>query len=178
MITFVTAAGALSSKFGAQRVIRRFGFRTVLIYGALTSSLFIAVNGFFTPDTPQWLIMFFLLIGGVIRSVCFTSINAMVFSDIDEEDSSQATAINSVAQQISLATGVAVAGAILDIAGNFHSGGISLGDFHIAFFIVAIISGLSTFTFFRLPKDAGEEVSGHRHYGAAPLPAPAEAVKP
>lgn len=161
MITFVTAIGALSSKFGVQRVFKRFGFRNVLGIGALVSSLFIAVNGLFNPDTPQWLIMVCLLIGGVIRSTCFTGLNALVFSDIDEADSSQATAINSVAQQISLATGVAVAGAVLDIAGQFHGGGISLGDFHIAFFVVALISVLSTFTFFRLPQDAGAEVSGH-----------------
>jgi hypothetical protein len=91
----------------------------------------------------------------------------MVFSDIEEEDSSQATAINAVAQQISLAMGVAVAGGILDLCEHFHGGGIQLSDFHIAFFVVAIISALSTFTFFRLPADAGEEVSGHSH-GAAP----------
>jgi len=162
MITFVTAIGALSSKFGVQRVFKRFGFRNVLGIGALVSSLFIAVNGLFNPDTPQWLIMGCLLIGGVIRSTCFTGLNALVFSDIDEADSSQATAINSVAQQISLATGVAVAGAVLDIAGQFHGKGITLGDFHIAFFVVALISVLSTFTFFRLPQDAGAEVSGHR----------------
>jgi MFS family permease len=142
-------------------VFKRYGFRNVLCVGALISSVFIGVNGLFTPDTPEWIIMACLLVGGIIRSTCFTGMNAMVFSDIDEADSSQATAINSVAQQISLATGVAVAGAVLDIAGQFHSGGISLSDFHIAFFVVAIISVLSTFTFFRLPQDAGAEVSGH-----------------
>ena len=161
MITFVTAVGALSSKFGAQRIFRRFGFRNVLGTGALISSVFIAVNGFFMPSTPQWIIMVCLLIGGVARSVCFTGVNAMVFADIDESDSSQATAINAVAQQISLATGVAVAGAILDISSTFHGNQLALSDFHIAFFLVAIISALSTFTFFRLPQDAGSTVSGH-----------------
>jgi len=162
MITFVAAIGALSSKFGAQRLFKRHGFRNILGVGALISSLFIAVNGLFNPDTPQWLIMACLLVGGLIRSTCFTGLNALVFSDIDEADSSQATAINSVAQQISLATGVAVACAVLDIAAQFHGGAIRLGDFHIAFFVVALISVLSTFTFFRLPQDAGAEVSGHR----------------
>ncbi len=161
MITFVTAIGALSSKFGAQRVFQRYGFRNVLGAGVLISSIFIGVNGFFTPQTPEWLIMGCLLVGGIIRSTCFTGVNAMVFADIDEADSSQATAINSVGQQISLATGVAVAGAILDVSSNLHGGTLELEDFHIAFFIVAIISALATFTFFRLPQDAGSEVSGH-----------------
>jgi EmrB/QacA subfamily drug resistance transporter len=161
LITFVSAIGALSSKFGAQSVFKRYGFRNVLGTGVLVSSLFIAVNGFFTPETPQWIIMGCLLVGGLIRSTCFTGVNAMVFADIDEADSSQATAINSVAQQISLATGVAVAGGILDLSSLFHGGTIALSDFHIAFFIVAIVSALSSFTFFRLPQDAGAAVSGH-----------------
>ena len=166
LITFVTAVGAFSSKFGAQRVFQRYGFRSVLGLGTLISSIFIGVNGFFTPTTPQWVIMACLLVGGIIRSTCFTGVNAMVFADIEEADTSQATAINSVAQQISLATGVAVAGAILDISSNMHGGNLSLSDFHIAFFIVAIVSALSSFTFFRLPQDAGAEVSGH-HGGPA-----------
>lgn len=163
MVTFVSAVGALSSKFGAQRVFRRFGFRGVLAGGTLVASIFLAINGLFTPGTPQWLIMICLLIGGLIRSICFTGINAMVFSDIDEADSSQATAINSVSQQISLAMGVAVAGGILDIAASFSGGRLQLSDFHLAFFIVAGISVLSTLTFARLPHDAGAEVSGHHH---------------
>jgi EmrB/QacA subfamily drug resistance transporter len=161
LITFIGAFGAMSSKFGAQRIFKMFGFRRVLAAGALISSVFIAVNGLFTSSTPEWIIMGCLLVGGVVRSTLFTGVNAMVFADIDEADSGQATAINAVAQQLSLATGVAVAGAILDISGLFHGGDLSLGDFHIAFLVVAIISGLSTLTFFRLPGDAGAEVSGH-----------------
>ena len=69
--------------------------------------------------------MGFLLVGGVLRSICFTGVNAMVFSDIDDADSGQATAINAVAQQVSLATGVALAGGVLDIAGRLHGGGFS-----------------------------------------------------
>jgi EmrB/QacA subfamily drug resistance transporter len=161
MVTFVSAVGALSSKFGAQRVFRRYGFRGVLAAGTLISAIFIAINGLFTPTTPQWIIMGCLLVSGVIRSTCFTGINAMVFSDIDEADSSQATAINSVSQQISLALGVAVAGGLLDLFSNFSGGHIELIDFHIAFFVVAGISALSSLTFARLPHDAGAEVSGH-----------------
>ncbi len=162
MITFVTAVGALSSKFIAQWVFRSFGFRNVLALGALLGAVFIAANAFFTPETPQIVIMAFLLMGGVLRSVCFTGVNAMVFSDIDEEDSGQATAINSVFQQISLATGVALAGGILDVSARFHGGAITLADFHVAFLVVATVAGLATITFFRLPADAGAAVSGHR----------------
>ncbi|MFO1207973.1 MAG: MFS transporter [Amaricoccus sp.] len=167
LVTFIAAVGAFSSKFLAQRVFRSLGFRTVLTFGALVSSLFIAVNALFTPTTPVMLIMTCLLLGGVLRSICFTGINAMVFSDIEDRDSSQATAINSVAQQISLATGVALAGGVLDLAGRLHGGGIELRDFHLAFLVVAAVAAVSTLTFLRLPPDAGAAVSGHRRRAPA-----------
>jgi fucose permease len=167
LVTFVAAVGAFSSKFIAQVVYRSFGFRNVLALGALLSSGFIAVNAAFTPSTPELLIMAALLTGGVLRSICFTGVNAMVFSDIDPPDMSQATAINAVAQQISLATGVALAGGVLDMAGRLHGGGLALGDFHTAFLVVAAVAGLSTITFLRLPPDAGAAVSGHRRRPAA-----------
>jgi EmrB/QacA subfamily drug resistance transporter len=162
LVTFVAAVGALSAKFLAQGVFRTFGFRNVLGMGALLSAGFVAVNALFTPATPIVLIMVFLLFGGVLRSLCFTGVNALVFADVEAADASQATAINSVAQQISLATGVALAGGILDIAGRFHGQGILLGDFHVAFLVVAAVSALSTLAFVGLPPDAGAAVSGHR----------------
>lgn len=162
LVTFIGAVGALSSKFAAQSVFRTLGFRTVLAAGVLVSALVTATCGVFTPATPVMLIMSILLFGGVVRSICFTGVNAMVFADVEDDDSAQATAINAVAQQISLATGVAVAGAVLDIAGRVHGGALRLVDFHAAFFIVAGVSALASLAFLRLPRDAGAAVSGHR----------------
>jgi EmrB/QacA subfamily drug resistance transporter len=167
LLTFVAAVGALASKFIAARVFATFGFRNALGTTALVGSAMTAVYGTFAPATPAVAIMALLLLGGVLRSVTFTGINAMVFSDVDDADSAQATAINSVFQQISLATGVAVAGAVLDLSGRASGAGLSLADFHVAFYVVATISALSTLVFFALPQDAGAAVSGYRRKPAA-----------
>ena len=37
---------------------------------------------------------------------------------------------------------------------------LTVTDFSIAFFVVALVSGVSVFTYLRLPADAGAEVSG------------------
>lgn len=162
MVTFVGAIGALISKFMANRIYAAFGFRWVLASGTLLSAGLMALNGFFYPGVPIAYIMAALLVGGVLRSNTFTGINAMVFSDVDEADSSQATAINSVAQQISRALGVAIAGAILDASSLLHGGALTIEDFHLAFFIVGALAATSFITFFRLPSDAGAQVTGHR----------------
>ncbi len=162
MLTFVAAIGALASKFVAQWLFQTFGFRNALTATALAGAASTALYGTFTPATPSLVIMGLLLIGGVLRSATFTGVNAMVFSDVDDADSAQATAINSVFQQISLATGVAVAGAVLDLSGRAGGTSLAVGDFHLAFFVVSAISALATVVFFSLSPDAGSATSGHR----------------
>ena len=165
MITFVSAIGAMGMKLATAWVFRIAGFRKVLIFGSLISAASVGVNGFFTPETPYALILVVLLVGGFLRSMFFTGINALTYAEISPADTSKATPIAAVGQQLSIALGVAVAGGILETSTHFHGGGLTLGDFHIAFFIVAGISALAAIWFVRLAPDAGSAVSGH---GGAP----------
>jgi EmrB/QacA subfamily drug resistance transporter len=169
MITFVSTIGAIISKFFAERVYALFGFRTVLSLGVGFGAVFFILNGFFTPATPVWVIMGALLVGGVLRSMTFTGFNALAYSDVEEADMSQATSINAVMQQLTQAFGIALAGAILEIATLSHGGPVQLADFHISFWIVGGISALATFTFLRLAPDAGAQVSGHARYAGVPV---------
>ena len=161
-ITFISAIGAIMSKFIAERVFARFGFPRVLGFTALFGALLIAAQGLFSSDTPVPVMMAILLAGGILRSVFFTGSNALGYADVDDEEASQATAIVAVAQQLSVAFGVAVAGAILEISTRLHGGELTLVDFQIAFFVVGGLSALAGAIYVRLPADAGSNVSGHR----------------
>jgi len=68
-------------------------------------------------------------------------VNALVFADIDDEKTSQATSLNAVCQQLSVAAGVAVAGGVLSLAAG-SDGHLTLSDFHIAWFVVAALAAL------------------------------------
>jgi len=162
MITFVSAIGAMSSKFIAEKTFARFGFKRVLGLTVVLGSISTASYGLFTPDVPIWLLMIALVLGGLLRSMFFTGTNALSYADISDTEASQATAINAVAQQLSIALGVAAAGAILEISGATSGGELGLDDFHLAFFAVAIISAVGVIQFIRLPANAGQDVSGHR----------------
>jgi EmrB/QacA subfamily drug resistance transporter len=161
MITASSALGALVMKAGAGTLIRRFGFRKLLLVNCSISVVFMAVNALFTPGTPVVVIMVILVVAGFLRSLQFTSMNAMAYSDIEKQDMSGASALFTVAQQLSLAAGVALAALILD-ASVWMRGGHSLTpvDFSTALLLVALISGLSITQFLRLPVDAGEAISG------------------
>lgn len=161
-ITFVAALGAILSKFTAERIFARLGFPRVLGFAAVFGGLLIGAQGLFTAETSVPVMMIVLILGGVLRSIFFTGTNAIGYADISDEEASQATAIVAVSQQLSIAFGVAVAGAILEISSTIGGGHLTLFDFQIAFFAVGGLSALAGLIYFRLPADAGNNVSGHR----------------
>jgi EmrB/QacA subfamily drug resistance transporter len=172
MLTFASAAGAMTMKFTAQPIIRRFGFRTVLIVNAVLSSAFIAAYGLLTPATPHAFIIGLLLMGGFFRSLEFTSINAIAYADMPNALISQATSFVSAVQQVSLSIGVAGAALILETVRSSRGGGlITVADFTPAFAIVAAISALSAVVFALLPGNAGAELSGRAGAEAEAVPA-------
>ncbi|MEJ5899994.1 DHA2 family efflux MFS transporter permease subunit [Ochrobactrum teleogrylli] len=160
MITFVSAIGAISMKFGAKRIFARIGFRRALMAGSIISAGFIAVNSLFTPATPIWIILGFLLVGGFARSLFFTGVNALAYAEIPDEKTSQATPMTAVAQQVSLAIGVALAGGVLEISSGLRGAPLALVDFHVGFIVVALVSAVAFFWFARLSPDAGHELAG------------------
>ncbi|MGH6958973.1 MAG: MFS transporter, partial [Dongiaceae bacterium] len=74
-LTFVTAVGALTMKLSVEPILRRFGFRPVLVANALICGGVLMTYGLLEPGTPAWVIMALLLAAGFFRSLQFTSIN-------------------------------------------------------------------------------------------------------
>src|SRR5580704_17682521 len=72
MLTFTSAAGALFMKVTAVPVIRRYGFRNVLIVNGIIASLVLMSYALFRPTTPHFIIILALLSGGFLRSLQFT----------------------------------------------------------------------------------------------------------
>ena len=82
LLTFATGIGAMVMKTLAAPILRRFGFRRVLVINAVLSSIFVAMPGMFSPATPWILMAGTLLLGGFMRSLQFTSINAVAYADV------------------------------------------------------------------------------------------------
>lgn len=162
MITFTSAIGAITTKFLAQKVFKAAGFRTTIIVAGIVSAITTGASGFFESTTPWAVMVACLLASGFTRSFFFTGVNALGYADIDDEKASQATSLASVAQQVSLALGVAMAALILEQGAALRDGPLQLVDFHVAFFAVSALSLLAVIPFFKLDKRIGAAVSGHR----------------
>lgn len=164
MITFISAVGALFTKTLATRILRKFGFRTVLGVNLGLASAFVAGYGLFSVTTPLAVMLGTLFLGGCLRSLQFTAFNAIAYADIEPKDMSFATSLYSVAQQLSLAVGVALGAAALQFSALLRSGdaeAITAHDFLPAFLCVGVVSTLGALLIPSLPANAGAEMSGH-----------------
>ena len=163
LITFSSAVGALLMKTMAQRITRRYGFRNLLVWNTLVSSLALIACGLLRPAVPSLLIILFLLITGFFRSLEFTCVNTLAFADVEEADMSQATSFSSTAQQLALSIGIGIASQTLNLSlAGRHATVLGLPDFTAAFCTVGLISLSAMLSFRRLAPDAGSSVSGHR----------------
>ena len=161
LLTCSSAAAAMFMKTLATTILKRFGFRTVLSVNALIAAGTIIGYGAFSATTPIAMMLALLLFGGFFRSLQFTSLNALSYADIDKRDMGAASGLANVAQQMALSTGVTLGAAALE-AMAFAAGrsDVVAGDFRVAFLAVGLISASSFWLILRLPKDAGDEVSG------------------
>ena len=160
LVTFTAAVGAFTMKTFAAGIIRRFGFRRILIVNALIASALTGACGLFTPQTPFGVMIAVLLVGGFFRSLQFTATNVIAYADVDARRMSRATSLVSVAQQLSIAAGVAVGALAVELAVQLKgSGVITAEDFHPAFFLIGVISASSALLFWMLPPDAGASMA-------------------
>jgi len=162
MLTFVSAIGAMAMKVAAPPILRRWGFRRVLWVNALLCSLQMALVGAFTAATPAAVILAVLLVGGFFRSLQFTGLNTLGYADVPHERMPRATALSSVAGQLSLSVGVAVAAFFVEAsrAADGRSALLAV-DFSRALVAVALLSAVAVAWLWRLAPDAGAAVSGH-----------------
>jgi MFS family permease len=151
----------MGMKLAAAAMLKRFGFRSILMLNALLSSLFLAACALFADTTPVALMFGVLLIGGFFRSLQFTSVNTLAYAEVEQSRVSRATALMSVGQQLSISAGVAVGALAVDLIAQWHGHAkLTAADFAPAFLVVAAISATSVIIFSRLPVDAGAEMSG------------------
>jgi EmrB/QacA subfamily drug resistance transporter len=160
MLTFATAVGAIAMKTTAAPILRRIGFKRVLVWNAVISAAFIAAASLFTAATPSAVIIAVLLVGGFFRSLEFTAVNSLAYADIGDKEMSKATSFASVGQQLSMSAGVAVGALVLEferMGRETHE--VVASDFPAAFLVVAAFAASSALVFLRLPKTAGSSLA-------------------
>ena len=155
--------GNLVMKAITTPILRRFGFRSVLVINGCLAGISTAACALLGPATPYALIVAILIIAGATRSMQFTALATLAFADVDAAHRSSATTISSMSQQLSMVFGVAIAAGCLNLF-QLWRGAPALGllDFQAALLFMGAIVFLASLQFLVLERDAGAEVSGHR----------------
>ncbi len=159
LITCMSSIGAMFMRTIAKRVLKLFGFRNVLVWNGIITGLFLACCGLFQPDTPKIIMIAVIFMGGVFRSLQFTSLNAIAYADLEQAQMSHATSFQQMSQRLSMSVGIALAATILHVfTGN--SPDVPVVAFSWAFFIIGAMSAVSALWFLRLKPEAGAELAG------------------
>ena len=151
-----TAIGAMLIKFVAERVIKRFGYRRVLVTNTLLLGGFIAGFALVDRSTPHVAILAYLGLFGVCNSMQFTAMNTLTLGDLDGVRASAGNSLLSVAIQLSMGLGVAAAGALLaGFAVAPPAGPNLVHTFHATYLCMGLLSALAAAIFFQLGRREG-----------------------
>ena len=160
-MTFISSIGAFIMKTTAPPLLRRFGFRTVLLVNGWITAASFASYALFSPAMPHWRIMAILAVGGFFRSLQFTALGSLVFADIDQGEMSRASTTSAICQQVVQSLGVGLAAMMLHFLQLWRGEPrLTWQTVQPAFVAVGLISLVSLLWFRRLPPDAGDEMNG------------------
>ena len=162
LLMMPAAVAAMGMKLISIRVLRRFGYRSVLIVNTVMIGLTLCLFSQITPNTPVILIVLLGLTQGFFNSLQFSSMNSMAYADIKGEDASMASTIASSMQQMSMSFGLAFG----SIVAAWYLGALPqsnqiavMGALHHAFLTLGILTILSSLSFWTLRAHDGDSVS-------------------
>ncbi|WP_414707890.1 DHA2 family efflux MFS transporter permease subunit [Pusillimonas sp.] len=159
MITFSSAAGALLMKLVATPVISRFGFKRVLVVNAVIAGVLVMVCGLFNAQTPIWIMIGVLVIGGLSRSLQFTAVNTLTYADLGSREMSRASSFSSMMQQLAISLGVGGAALVLNLSMNLRGADhLEPVDTFWGFMVLGLMACLSMFSFLGLPGDVAQHL--------------------
>ncbi len=165
LLIMVQAFGAVSLKLTMPRILKTFGYRTVLIANTITLGLMIFLFSTIDTATPVWFILLIAYIYGFLASLQYTSMNTMAYSDVNAREASSASTIASTTQQMAVSFGVAAASlaASFFVPDRVHASSPEMiHGIHHALLALGAWTIVSTIVFTRLKRGDGDAVSRHK----------------
>lgn len=162
LMVLLLFVGNLAIKPATSPLIRRFGFRRVLIVSVAAGAVvFVGLAGL-GPTTPLPIVVVVLVLSGALRSIGFSAYNSLQFADIEPDQMAEANTLSSTLQQIAVGLGVAMGALVLRLGGSITGQPTGIGSYRIAFGLLAVLMVLPLIEAIVLPASAGDEVAARR----------------
>jgi EmrB/QacA subfamily drug resistance transporter len=159
LVVIAVFVGNIGIKPATTPIMRKFGFRPVIVVSTVGLAATFAACAALTAETPLWITSVVLLASGVFRSTGFTAYNTLQFADVGPDVLSGANTLSATAQQLAAGLGVAVGALILRGAAVLPGdGGEGPGAYRVAWLGIAVLTCLSGVQAFRLAPDAGSAI--------------------
>jgi EmrB/QacA subfamily drug resistance transporter len=156
------AIASMSLKPAMPRILARFGYRAVLVSNTLAMGVQILLFATIGKGTPVWLIVGEVFFFGFFTSLQYTSMNTLVYADVNEQQASGASSIASTVQQMSVSFAVALASLVTAFfIPDRHTSSAPqfIHGIHRAFLVLGAMTILSTIVFRELKRGDGDAVS-------------------
>jgi len=163
-LIFPQSLAAMSLRLFMPRILRRLGYRRVLLSNTAMIGVVIALFALVAPGTPVWVIVAQAIAFGFFSSFQYTSMNTLTYADVSDEDASKASTIASTAQQMSMSFGVAAASLAAALFIPPHARGSAAGlirGIHHALLVLGAFTVVSALVFSGLTSTDGDNVSRH-----------------
>ncbi|UKA50717.1 MFS transporter [Arthrobacter sp. FW305-123] len=153
--------GNIGIKPATTPLIRRFGFKPVLVFASFASAVTFALCAFLDAQTPEPLIFALLLFSGAFRSIGFSAYASVQYADIVPLQLPSANAISATLVQLAAAAGIAVGALFLRLfEATQVFGADEVSAYRGAFIAMAVLMLISAADSLSLHRNAGAEVSG------------------
>jgi MFS family permease len=159
------ALAAMTLKLTMPLILRRFGYRRVLIANTIALGLMIFLFSTIDAATPVWMIVTMAFTYGFLTSLQYTSMNTLAYADVNDRQASGASTIASTVQQMAVSFGVAAASlaAAFFVPDRMQATAPELiHGIHLALLALGGLTIASTIVFNELRTGDGNAVSRHK----------------
>jgi len=167
-----TVLGAMFTKTMATRLIKRLGYRRVLLSNTLLLGVLIASFASLDRSSSTVHLVALLTLFGMCNSMQFSAMNTLTLGDLDAQTASSGNSLLSVVMQLSMSLGVATSSTFLLLFSATPDTGGAAGvaldmvpAFHATYLALGAMAALAAFIFIQLrpqegAHDAPDSMSG------------------
>lgn len=164
LVLLASGVIAMVTKTGTTAMLRRWGFRRVLLWNGVMCAVGLAGCAVFA--VPGWglaAIAAVVSLAGFFRAVQFNALTAIAYADLPRSRIAAATTLNTMGWQLAIMFGISLSALVVQMSARIgERAHPAATDFATAFLIVAAFAFAAIPAYLALSRQAGEELSGHR----------------
>jgi EmrB/QacA subfamily drug resistance transporter len=159
LLVLTVFAGNLLMKTVTTPILRRFGYRRVLLVNGWLCATSLAACALLQPGTSWLLMVPLLVVGGMTRSMQFTALGTLGFADVPKTSMADANGLFNTVSQLTMAAGITLAAmfvrtghALAELGGSAQTA----AGYQIAFVFLGLIVLCSLLEIRAMPAGAGD----------------------